>query len=591
MKNQGNHFFIFLLSIAIVIFIKITSLVYAEEIPIAKSDIKTTTFTDFKNWLKTKNLPEYILYDYKKSRQMLKIMLEELVLLKEAEQRLSQENKSASILLNKLTRFARNLFQRGFAPMALRNAPIRRIASLLPLEWVPAPPRAPPVVWNFEIPYNKLKNTVLKDCKYTITEQDIQNYYEQRWRFFQRNPQYRLSHILADSDKKLKALINSYNVLLTKTGDPHQAMITLANNFSQKDLLHKQWGDLGWVSKENLPDEFSQKVFSLKKIGEYTTFSTSLGYHFVMVMHIREPKTYTLNEVKNYIKSTLEAECKKKFWNDFVRKLRQKYNARIYPLNLKEALLENKRKTMAFIQGGEFFAGFNKEEIKERYKIWKKYVRPYVKNQQKPGWESYIYQTYRKAYIKPFFIDEYEVAYGEYKEFLEATGYRVLPKWTEKFIPGNDYPVVGVSWYDADAYCKWKGKRLPTQDEWEFAARGINRKKYPWGNKFTDGKRGNFADVNSDTPWKNNSFDDGFKYLAPVDSYLEGVTPEGIYNLGGNVKEWTQTVNPIMRTAITKGGSFQNAFDDMLSADQRSYKLDTIDKTIGFRCTCDVKDE
>lgn len=532
-------FLIFL--IVTVIFSNPSPLVYGKEITVAKSDIKIITFTDFRSWLKAKNIPENILYDYNESREMLNIMLEELVLSKEVG---------------------------------------------LPLS----------------LP--------------TVTEQDIQNYYKRHRLLFIRKPQYRLSHILVDDAEKLKALIRSFNTLLTKSGNPHQAMITLANNFSKKDSSHKQWGDLGWVSKERFPKEFAQKVFSLKKSGRHTTFSSSLGHHFVMVMHVRKAKTYSLGEVKNYIKSKIVNEGKKKLWNDFIYKLYRKNNVKIYPHNLKEALSEEKKKGMVFIQGGEFFAGFNKEEIKERYKISKKFVMPYIKNQQKPGWESYesyMRQTYHKAYVKPFYIDKYEVTYGEYKEFLQATGHRSLPRRIKKFIPGDGYPVVGVSWRNADAYCRWKGKRLPTQDEWEFAARGRERRKYPWGNKSPDGKRGNFADKNSEVPWKNRFYNDGYKYLAPVKSYPEGATPEGVYNLGGNAKEWTATVNPVRNanrrfgrylrrlisngvnwkkeTAITKGGSFQNAFDDMLSADQRSYKLDTINYTIGFRCACDVEDE
>jgi formylglycine-generating enzyme required for sulfatase activity/parvulin-like peptidyl-prolyl isomerase len=524
-----------MLNIAIILIFPAFS-VYGKEAAIAKSDIKTIVFSDFRNWLKSKNISEATLYNYSKSEKLLNIMAEELILSKEAEERLPQEGRSTLLL------------------------------------------------------FNELKDSVMKDYKPVITEQDVRNYYVQNLQSFYRKPQYRLFHILVDDDKKLKALITSYNAQLKETGNPHKAMIALANNFFQKDSLPEQWGDLGWVSKEKLPEIFTQKVFSLKNAGEYTTFSSPLGYHFVMVMHIRPAKTYSFNEVKGYVRLKLINEDKKKFWNDFIQKLRQKYNVVIYLNNLKEVLLENKREAMCFFRGGEFLAGFNKEEISERYKIWKKFVKPYV-SQKRPGWGSYIKKTYHKVRLKPFYIDRYEVTYKAYKEFLDATGHRQLPEWIEEFIPGDDYPVVGVSWDDADAYCKWQDKRLPTQDEWEFAARGKDRRNYPWGNKQPDGKNGNFADINSDVPWKNELYDDGYKFLAPVTSYPEGATPEGVYNLGGNVKEWTQTVNWKNRTAITKGGSFKNAFDDMLSADQRASKLDTIDNTIGFRCAGDAENE
>ncbi|OGW75965.1 MAG: hypothetical protein A2Z72_04695, partial [Omnitrophica bacterium RBG_13_46_9] len=343
----------------------------------------------------------------------------------------------------------------------------------------------------------------------------------------------------------------------------------IADYASRHDSLRRRWGDLGWVSEGRFPKEFDQKVFSLKKEGMYTTFSTVMGYHFVMLMHIREPRAYLFDEVKKYIKSKLEGQ-------------------RIY---LGKAVPKKAKNGMVFIPDGEFYAGFNDEEIEERRETWEKIVKPYVKDQERPGWEKYIYHTYHKARVGPFYIDRYEVTYGEYKEFLRATGHRRLPENIEKFIPGDNYPVVGVSWYDADAYCKWKGKRLPTQDEWEFAARGVDRRKYPWGDEPHDGTRGNFADINSDTEWRNKSYDDGYGFLAPARSYPKGSTPEGIYNLGGNVKEWTATVDWKSKTAITKGGSFRNAYDDMLAADQRPYRLKTIDYAIGFRCARDIESD
>jgi len=322
---------------------------------------------------------------------------------------------------------------------------------------------------------------------------------------------------------------------------------------SEKDPLGRRWGDLGWVSRGKFPEEFDRKVFSLKEEGAYTAFSTPLGWHFVMLMHIREPGHYSSAKIKNTI----------------------------------EIKPENEKKDRAFIKGGEFYAGYNKKEIKERYLIWEKYIKPHV-NQDKPGWLEYVYQTYHKAKVKSFYIDKTEVTYKEYKQFLSATGHRNLPEDIEKTIPGDDYPVVGVSWDDADAYCKWKLGRLPTQDEWEFAARGKARRKYPWGNNPPEGKKGNFADTNSDVAWRNIYYDDGYRYLAPVKSYPEGATPEGVYELGGNAKEWTSTVNLEKDTAVTKGGSFQNAFEDMLSADQRAYKLGSREPALGFRCVYDI---
>jgi len=539
MRKRTIDIFIFLILSFVLVKVTIFNrnhLVYRKEIVIAKTNFEIITLTRFKNLLKAKDIPEYILYDYSKSRKMLNTILQELVLLKEARQYLPLDTTNTSLLLNEL----KGSIMKGFIP--------------------------------------------------AIAEQDIQTYYNLNRQFFYRKLQYRIAHILVDNSKKLQLLTNSLNALLAKSRSPQEAMITLINNLSQNNSSPKEWGDLGWVSKERFPKEIGQKIFALRNSGEYTTFSSPLGYHFVMVMHVREPKSYSFDEVSSYIKSKLEEESKKKFWDDYIHKLKQKYNVRIYSHNLKKAIPREKREGMVFIKEGKFYVGYNRKEIKERYEIWEKYVKPFV-NQGRPGWADYIYQTYRKTKVKSFYVDKYEVTYKDYKQFLEATEHQPLPEWVEKFIPGEDYPIVGVTWHDAEAYCKWRGKRLPIQDEWEFAARGDERRMYPWGNDNPDGTRGNFADINADVPWRNISYNDGYKFLAPIGSYPQGATPDGIYDLGGNVKEWTATVDWKKKVAITKGGSFKNAFDDMQGADQRPANIDTVNHDIGFRCACNLKDD
>ncbi len=508
---------------------------YSKEIIVAESNFGKITFNDFKNWIETKNLPQSILTDVKKSRRILNLMLEELVSLEDAKEK------------------------RVIQPV------------------------------NISLGIEEIRKPVINAFSPFITDQEIKDYYNTHLPFFYRLPQRRICHILVNNESELKTLIQSFNSLLKENINPQECMILLADKSSQKEPSSKRWGDLGWVSKGKFPKEFDKYIFSLKYNGDYATFSSPLGYHFVINMHTREPKTYTLDETRKYIKKKLQAQKKDEFWRNYVEGLKRKYNIRFYSDNLAKINLEEEQKiNMAFIHGGEFYAGFDENGVKERCKLWERYVKPFV-NQKYPGWIGYIHQTYHAANIKSFYIDKYEVAYSDYKEFLEDTGYRPLPGWIEEFIVRDDYPIVGVSWYDADAYCRWKRKRLPTQDEWEFAARGNMRRKYPWGNKTPDGKRGNFADINSDAPWKNTRYNDGYKYLAPVNSYPKGATPEGVYNLGGNVREWTATVNNKNGTSITKGGSFRNAFDDMLSADQRPYKLNATDYTLGFRCACNAE--
>jgi formylglycine-generating enzyme required for sulfatase activity len=503
---------------------------------VAESSLWHITFDDFKSWLKEKPLPGYVLSDYKKSAVLINAMVQELILAKEARESLAINDIKPSLLAGRFKRYKLE----SFAP--------------------------------------------------SLSEKEIDRYYLLRRDFFYRKPQYRNFHILTSSADENKALIRSYDLLLESNKKPPDAMAALAESLSRKNASANQWGDLGWLTKEVLPDEIGTRIFSLKKAAEYAAFPSFLGYHFAMIMHVRKARLYSLGELKPYIRSKLISEKKNASWNHFIQELYKKYDVKIYTETLKKKLSEEKRKGMVFIRGGVFSLGYSEAEIQNRYKLWETYVKPYV-NQRGPGWAEYIYKTYHKAIQKDFFIDKSEVTYKEYKEFLEATGHNILPEVIERTIPGDNYPVVGVNWHDAGAFCKWAGKRLPTQDEWEVAARGTERRLYPWGNQNPDGTRGNFADINASVPWRNKIYNDGYAALSPINHYPKGATREGVYDLAGNAKEWTATIDIRNKTAIVKGGSFENAFDDMQAADQRPYNLGATNPSLGFRCACDARDE
>jgi len=148
------------------------------------------------------------------------------------------------------------------------------------------------------------------------------------------------------------------------------------------------------------------------------------------------------------------------------------------------------------------------------------------------------------VYVSEFWIDKTEVTNAQYRKCVEAGVCRAPTTcyWGEPTYSDSskaDHPVVCVSWQDAKTYCEWAGKRLPTEAEWEKAARGTDGRKYPWGNSF-DGSRVNFCDVNCEFNWKDSNADDGYQRTAPVGSYPQGASPYGALDMAGNVWEWCQ---------------------------------------------------
>lgn len=140
------------------------------------------------------------------------------------------------------------------------------------------------------------------------------------------------------------------------------------------------------------------------------------------------------------------------------------------------------------------------------------------------------------VYLDAFYIDKYEVTVGQYKQFVQTTGHSA-PDWNEvsEKSPTDQHPMIHVSWHDAMAYAKWVGKRLPTEAEWEKAARGgLIGARYPWGTAPPNGMQCNFRDKNL---WGGHkSVDDGYKYAAPVGSFP--ANEYGLHDIAGNAWEW-----------------------------------------------------
>jgi serine/threonine protein kinase, bacterial len=131
--------------------------------------------------------------------------------------------------------------------------------------------------------------------------------------------------------------------------------------------------------------------------------------------------------------------------------------------------------------------------------------------------------------VKPFFIDRNEVTNEEYQRFVSATGHRAPAHWAGGKIPEGqtNFPVVNVSWDDANAYARWANKRLPTEAEWEFAARGTDGRIYPWGS----GWKRDYANAGRS---RNGA-------LIETGRYGPGASPFGALDLCGNVWEWTSS--------------------------------------------------
>jgi formylglycine-generating enzyme required for sulfatase activity len=161
-----------------------------------------------------------------------------------------------------------------------------------------------------------------------------------------------------------------------------------------------------------------------------------------------------------------------------------------------------------------------------------------------------------------FWLDRTEVSVAQFRQFVTETGYETEAEqegwaftwtgtewdevegtdWQHPHGPDSstpeDHPVVQVTWDDAAAYCEWAGVQLPTEAQWEYAARGPEGYIYPWGNTF-DGMYLNFCDVNCAFRQRDARYDDGYEITAPVGSYPAGDSWCGVADMAGNVSEWT----------------------------------------------------
>ncbi|MBH0205069.1 MAG: formylglycine-generating enzyme family protein, partial [Nitrospira sp.] len=176
-------------------------------------------------------------------------------------------------------------------------------------------------------------------------------------------------------------------------------------------------------------------------------------------------------------------------------------------------------KDMVYIGQGPSIMGLDKEGAAQQANIPARYHRRNRTPAPTLNDESPAHMVFLDSYL----IDKYEISNRDYGDFMRTTGHGGPAYWDDPRLNGPTQPVVGVNWYDARAYCEYRGKRLPTEAEWEKAARGPDGNLYPWGNDF-DPAKANYG--------KNH---DGTR---PVDSYPDGVSYYGLHNMAGNAFEW-----------------------------------------------------
>lgn len=255
-----------------------------------------------------------------------------------------------------------------------------------------------------------------------------------------------------------------------------------------------------------------------------------------------------------------------------------------------------------------------------------------------PDWLHADERPRRKVKIQAFAIDKHEVTNAQYREFLEAiadsddeayrhpdqpAGKNHTPRYWRRYNPllasadyrrivpfdegtftADDKPVVGIDWFDAYAYAKWAGKRLPTEAEWELAARGTEGRRWPWGTEWHWGRCNTGGEKKGVDIGSQGRDKDGYIYAAPVGTYPEGNSPFGCCDMAGNVAEWcadwyqadyykdAPSDNPRGPAKgehrVVRGGSSQRGPNSVRCAKRASYEPEFRNFTLGFRCAKDL---
>lgn len=229
--------------------------------------------------------------------------------------------------------------------------------------------------------------------------------------------------------------------------------------------------------------------------------------------------------------------------------------------------------------------------------------------------------------LTAFWIDQTEVTVAQFRIFIEATGHettaelqgtgyvfdgswRLQPGVSWEYPTGPDatasdnHPVTQVSWHDALAYCEWVGGALPSEAQWEYAARGSDGFIYPWGNEF-DSTKLNYCDTNCSQSWKDETVDDGYALTSPVGSFPDGRSWVGTFDMAGNVWEWVNDWqgpypadlqhNPVGaasgRSKVLRGGGWVGDENSVRTARRGGNSPNSRGIPDGFRCVSSLTNQ
>jgi formylglycine-generating enzyme required for sulfatase activity len=251
---------------------------------------------------------------------------------------------------------------------------------------------------------------------------------------------------------------------------------------------------------------------------------------------------------------------------------------------------------MVYVPGGTFQMGSTDDEVSEalvRCRESYRYCNLDFYGQEAPQ---------HSVALDGYWIDRTEVTQGQYLRCVEA-GACQAPSACEdgeratEDSSSEDHPVVCVGWQDAQTYCEWAGARLPTEAEWEYAARGPDGNLYPWGGE-PGGARQNYCDDTCTDAWADEAVDDGYPKTSPVYRYPEGASWCGALDMAGNVYEWVadwlgpypsgSLTNPTGPSSgyerVLRGSSWKSFWDRARGATRDSVSPDSRYDHIGFRC-------